>query len=72
MSIAIKTRVPTSDGLGLASAPAQTGRPQASERVRLSAGEQLRQSRAVLRHLVLAVSSAGAVAYAAIASGVAM
>jgi hypothetical protein len=72
MSIAIKTRVPTSEGMGLASAWARTGRPQASERVRLSPVEQLREGRALLRHLVLAVSSAGVVVYAAIASGVAM
>jgi len=72
MSIAIKTRVLTSEGMGLASAPARAGRPQASERTPFSAGEQLRQGRALLRHLVLAVASAGAVVYAAIAAGLAV
>ena len=72
MSIAIKTRVPTSEGMGLATASARTGRPQASERVRLSPVDQLREGRALLRHLVLAVASAGAVVYAAIAAGLAV
>jgi hypothetical protein len=70
MSIAIKTRVTTR--VGIASASARTGRPQASERVRLSPVDQLREGRALLRHLVLAVASAGAVVYAAIAAGLAV
>jgi hypothetical protein len=66
MSIAIHTRHAGTPRAGTFTLPA---RPSAKKRGAVSPAAQLRDSRALLRHLMLAVMSVGVIIYAGIAAG---